>query len=329
MFPHDKPPYDPVNYNLTQQDLEEPDFQKWLDTLTDVPESPSLQPIDINEAGITNQQAYIKVSDINNWWLIKPVLCDIEIGVLLQGHRGIHMSRCEEALFEVQDKTFTSVDEFALELAKLVRGKQKSRWCVVRVKWVYLHSHITRKSNRESHDKIYLLSEVNLDANDVKVKTGLTAHNITACPCTRTYTKFSVIPALREKWFSLNQIKDILDTTLTGTHTQRGVTTVIVDKSWDVESGSIYRVLDRSTHLVYELLKRPDEHDLVVRALKKPQFTEDVVRDVTINMVSDHPNLPDSTTLIVESVLHDSIHIHDVRTKVSTNFEQVRKVLRK
>ncbi len=329
MFPNNTPPYDPINYDLTQQDLEESDFQKWLDILTDVPESPALQPIDINEAGITNQQAYIKMYDILNGGIIKPVLCDIEIGVLLQGHRGIHMSRCEEALFEIQDKTFASIDEFALDLAKVVKEKQKSHWCVVRIKWVYLHSHITSKSNRESHDKIYLLSEVNLNENDVKVTTGVTAHNITACPCTRTYTKFSVIPALRDKWFSLDQIKDILDTTLTGTHTQRGVTTVIVDKTWNVQSGSIYNVLDRSTHLVYELLKRPDEHDLVVRALRKPQFTEDVVREVTINTVLDHSDLPDHTSLSVESILNDSIHIHDVRTKVSTNFWQVRKMVKK
>jgi GTP cyclohydrolase FolE2 len=48
---------------------------------------------------------------------------------------------------------------------------------------------------------------------------------------------------------------------------------------------SLYKILDESVHLIYDLLKRPDEHELVVRALSKPQFTEDVIRDVAYNLI--------------------------------------------
>jgi GTP cyclohydrolase-4 len=79
--------------------------------------------------------------------------------------------------------------------------------------------------------------------------------------------------------------------------------------------------LNDSTHLIFDLLKRPDEHDLVVRALSKPQFTEDVGRDVSFQVceqLSDKISL--DTNVYIESVLHDSIHIHDVRTMISKSY---------
>jgi GTP cyclohydrolase IV len=320
----DKPPHDPVNYELRPGDLEG-DYKRFLDTLTDVPESPSLQPLNIDEAGITNQQAYIQLQDIEGKGLIKPVLCDIQIGATLHGHRGIHMSRCEEALFDVSKEVHPSIDHFAVALARAVRDKQGSRGSVVKVNGLYLHTHMTHATKRESHDKMYLLSDASVDGDREQVSTGVRAYNITACPCTRTYTKYSVVPALREKGFNLEQIQDILNITLTGTHTQRGTISVVIDKTHeDITTGELYKILDQSAHLVFELLKRPDEHDLVVRALKRPQFTEDVARETAVNAYRRFGQVaPDDTRIEVESILNDSIHIHDVRTKIVTSIAKL------
>lgn len=323
-----KPPHDPVNYELRPGDLEG-DWAAFLDTLTDVPESPSLQPLAIDEAGITNQQAYVRVMDIEGKGIEQPVLCDIQIGATLQGHRGIHMSRCEEALFEVTKQTFPSIDHFSVALARAVRDRQGSRGCVVKVSGTYMHNHPTHVTQKESHDKMYLLSDAIVDGDKENVNTGVRAYNITACPCTRTYTKYSVVPALKAKGFSLEQIKDILNTTLTGTHTQRGTISIILDKTTEeITTGEIYKILDQSAHLVFELLKRPDEHNLVVRALKRPQFTEDVAREVAVNAYHRFgQSSPEETAISVESILHDSIHIHDVRTKISTSMGKLGKAL--
>lgn len=323
-----KPPHDPVNYELRPGDLEG-DYKRFLDTLTDVPESPSLQPIAIDEAGIANQQAYVQLQDIEGKGVIKPVLCDIQIGATLHGHRGIHMSRCEEALFEVSARPHESIDHFAVALARAVRDKQGSKGCIVKVNGTYMHRHMTHATHRESHDKMYLLSDAAVDGDKERVSTGVKAYNITACPCTRTYTKYSVVPALVEKGFTLEQIRDILNITLTGTHTQRGTISVILDKTHEeITSGELYRILDQSAHLVFELLKRPDEHDLVVRALKRPQFTEDVAREVAMNSYRRFGQIaPEDTSVEVESILNDSIHIHDVRTRISTSMGRLGKAL--
>ena len=316
----DTPPQDPVNYELQRADLEG-DYTAFLHTLTDVPESPSLQPINIDEAGITNQQTYIKLQDIEGKGLVMPVLCDIQIGATLDGHRGIHMSRCEEALLEISQEIHPSIDHFAVALARAVRDKQGSKGSLVKVNGLYLHGHRTHATKRESQDKMYLLSDAKINGDQEQVSTGVRAYNITACPCTRTYTKYSVVPALVEKGFSLEQIRDILNITLTGTHTQRGTISVIIDKTHnDITTGELYKILDQSAHLVFELLKRPDEHDLVVRALKRPQFTEDVAREAAVNVYKRFGQIVSERTAVeVESILNDSIHIHDVRTKISTS----------
>ena len=98
--------------------------------------------------------------------------------------------------------------------------------------------------------------------------------------------------------------------------------------SCDIRQEDIYSILDDKAHLVYELLKRPDEHDLVIRALQKPQFTEDVARDVALGAFEFFEGIvPDNTKVVVESILNDSIHIHDVQTVIKTRIGQIRNVL--
>jgi GTP cyclohydrolase FolE2 len=77
--------------------------------------------------------------------------------------------------------------------------------------------------------------------------------------------------------------------------------------------------------LVYELLKRPDEHDLVIRALTKPQFTEDVVREVVFNTYQQFKHILSPTAaLYAESLLLDSIHIHDVQTVINKTMGEIK-----
>lgn len=317
---------DPVNYSLTgNEPKEQENFNEFLDHLTDVPESLPLNSVLINEAGITNQRIYTTISSLVDNDKKVPVFCDVELSVGLSGHRGIHMSRCEEALNEASELSYFELDEFALKIAELLIEKQKSESSYVKVTGHYINPSRTRVTNRTSHDIMYIHSNVSIEDQTPIIQTGLTVFNITACPCTRTYTKFSVVPKLRELGLDTDMINNVLDTVLTGTHTQRGTTTVLTEKaSNQVTTAAILETLSENVHLVNELLKRPDEHDLVVRALRKPQFTEDVVRDVALGIYEKfHRNVPLETPLSIESILNDSIHIHDVRTKIDTTYQEI------
>ena len=316
---------DPVNYQLTEKDLEEPNYQVFLDELTDVPSSMALKPYSIDRAGIAEQSAYIKIKAIDNPKRSVTMLATIQMQVGLQGHRGIHMSRCEEALFSLLEAEHDSLDAFTEELAERILGLQDCDQAYVTAEGTYVHMRLTKKTNKLSHDKMFLRARSNATKHGTNSNIGISAFNMTGCPCTETFTKFAIVPKLQDAGYNLRQISEILNITNSGTHTQRGLATINVDKAGpNISYQKLYQILDSSCHLVYELLKRPDEHELVVRVLKNPQFTEDVVRDIvdgTIKTIGSE--LKNSSAIFASSQLYDSIHIHDVYTEIEKTYGQL------
>lgn len=314
---------DPVNHQLTLSEMELSKFDSFLDNLTDVPSSVPLQPVTVDKVGITSQYAYITIKSPFSDDFVS-LYCKISMQVELRGHRGIHMSRCEEALFVLSAKKHKSLDEFAIQLAKLIKAKQKTDKSYVNIEAQYILPRITNKSKKISQDRMTLTVDIVSAGSKISCHLGVRAFNMTGCPCTETFTKFSVVPQLEARGFNFDQINNILKITNSGTHTQRGLVTLVVEKdSLKVTHKSIYEVLKQSCHLVFELLKRPDEHEFVVRVLKKPQFTEDVVREIAVNAISTL-KLKDDSRIKAESLLQDSIHIHDVYAKIDQTVKELK-----
>lgn len=319
--------YDPVNHKLTDKEFNSNHYEEFMNVLTDVPESMPLEPITVDKAGVVNQQVYLTLNNILGR-ATSTVLCNVEMFVELKGHRGIHMSRCIEALFELATKKHSSLDSFTGSLAKELARRQSSEKVYVFATAKYLASRKTKVTNKNSYDSMNLIARTSIEKSTTKTIIGLEAFNMTGCPCTETYTKFTVAPKLKGLGFSRSQIQSIIDLTISGTHTQRGMVKLYVEKESDsLDYKKLYDVMNESCHLIYELLKRPDEHDLVIRALKRPQFTEDVVRDVASEFIKQNCDLSDTTTFHVVSTLFDSIHIHDVHTEIETTLGNIRREL--
>ncbi len=314
-----------MNHKLSLEEIKSETFPFFMEGLTDVPESEPLHDVSIDEAGITAQQQIFFTTDFAGNGNAEPLFSEIEMSVSLQANRGIHMSRCEEVLFEFKDRKDLTLIDMATAMAKRLREVQGAERSYVTLNAQKSLKKYTKISKKETHDKIFLYAKASITSTNEQRDIGLTAFNMTACPCTKTYTKFSVVPKLIDFGLDLDLAQKIVDLTLSGTHTQRGTISVKiedVDKSFQAES--LYNVLDESTHLVNELLKRPDEHDLVTRALRKPQFTEDVVREIACNLKADFSKTIGSASLVtIESILHDSIHIHNVRTSISRRFNDL------
>lgn len=320
----------PENYILSFEDFEQiGNFDFLLDHLTDIPASEPINRIQINEVGLYNQNMTIYVEDFETRDNYIPAYCTINVGVDITENRGIHMSRCVQSIFKLAKKKYKTLDIFTAELANMVKDKQESKTGIAEVKGIYLHKRYTRKTGLESHDKVRLISKATAMDNQISIKTGMQVYNMTACPCTKAFTKYSIVPGLKSMELTLEQIKQILDITATGTHTQIGTTTILLDKeNVDITHKDLYDIFDESTHLIYELLKRPDEHDFVQHAIKKPQFAEDVTREVAFNTFQQFKEkLSSNAEINVESILHDSIHIHDVRSIIKKTFGDIQKEL--
>lgn len=313
---------DPVNHKLSPDEVRPENFFSFMNELTDVPESEPMHDISIDEAGITAQQHILYTTDFTLNDIAEPLFSDIELSVSLENSRGIHMSRCEEVLFECKNRKDLTLIELAVVIAnklRQVQGSEKAYVTLTAQKSLKQHTRIT---NKETYDKIFLYAKASVTSTTERRDVGLTVFNITACPCTKTHTKFTVVPKLLDLGLDLTLAQEVVDLTMSGTHTQRGTTSIYINEvSEQFRTESLHKVLGESTHLVNELLKRPDEHDLVTRALAKPQFTEDVVRETAANLkIMLAETIKNNSLVTIESVLHDSIHIHDVKTIIRRPF---------
>ena len=98
------------------------------------------------------------------------------------------------------------------------------------------------------------------------------------------------------------------------THNQRNVCslTVYMPEDVSVEADDLIDLVEASfSSPTYELLKRPDEGQVIINAHTNTKFVEDVVRAVLDNFVKKFPDLPDDVYIDVISDSEESIHKHD------------------
>jgi GTP cyclohydrolase I/GTP cyclohydrolase-4 len=63
---------------------------------------------------------------------------------------------------------------------------------------------------------------------------------------------------------------------------------------------------------IYELMKRPDEMSVVVKAHETPRFVEDCVREMIRQVVEGYPDLPDDAFVMARQENLETIHRHNV-----------------
>ncbi len=275
----------------------------------DVPElSPDFR-IDIDEVGISQKTVWINLPE-------GRMPFDAEITTDLPGDfKGIHMSRIENQISLLNERSFFDIREYGLCLSKKVLVGQRGRRAKVTLKGLFPVISITPVSERGSIDnmEIYLKAESKrLDGDGISQSSwlGLGVFHITACPCTQVYNESLV-----------NQRSSFP----MPTHSQRCKTWVYVeDRRNRLSYDDILGPLLKSLHVVSDLLKRPDEAELVYRSHSAPQFAEDVVRAVAkalgkglLNKVSK------DSKIIIETLSLESIHIHNVKCRLNTRLTDI------
>ncbi|GLI01885.1 GTP cyclohydrolase, FolE2/MptA family [Phytohabitans aurantiacus] len=280
----------------------------------DVPNQQPAVPIALPVVSVRNQQVLLHVTDELLAGSL-PLLCDVDVRVSLsEEQRGIHMSRIQSAL---QDGAAASLSDHAAAIAGRVRESQRQERVEVRLAArAPLVTH-TRVSGLPSPDTVEI-SAVAVAGRAPRTTQAVAATNMTACPCMQGY---SLTDLIRETGLSPQDGVALLTRVPIATHSQRGRVQLSVSAADPVLLPGYHRlheVLAARTTLTQELLKRPDEYDLVRRAHFRPQFVEDVVRSVAsgVRMLDiDGDRLGD---LVVEIVAesYESIHGHDILARV-------------
>ena len=231
--------------------------------------------------------------------------CSVDIYVDLPGsQKGSHMSRNVEVLNEVvlesMESPVTGIEDMAADMCKrLLVHHEYAQTADVQVVAEYFRDSKTPlgKPTFESYD---LLGGSHIERGGLlRKKIGVEVIGMTACPCgQQTVTEMlgysGELPVM--------------------THNQGNVCTVVLEVPEDVsvEADDLIDIVEDSfSSPTFELLKRPDEGQVIINAHKNTKFVEDVVRSVLVRIVEKFSDLPDDVYVDVTSESEESIHKHN------------------
>lgn len=258
------------------------------------------------------------------------LLTRIDIVVDLPANRkGADFSRKIEAINDIilGNRVVPSIEDLSYLIAKNVLNRLPySNKCRVQI-WAEYLKETNRKNGLGQVIIPYKIegeTVLTRDGNYRKM-VGVNVTGLNACPCAMETTR-----ALISRDFPGND--EILSRIPSITHNQRNHVRVMIQvppqKNVEVDDliSICENVLGGSLH---SLLKRLDEGELVYRAHLNPKFVEDIVREITAQLLTRFKDMPDSTSIIVSSESEESIHPHNAYAEIDSTFGDLRSELGK
>lgn len=231
--------------------------------------------------------------------------CSIDIYVDLPAdQKGSHMSRNVEVLNEVVEESIrnpiTAIEDMAADICRrLLVHHEYAQNAEVHISAEYYRPSRTPQG-RETFEIYTLLAGGTIVRGGPLTKTvGIRAVGMTACPCAQQ---------------TVTEMLEFEGDMPVMSHNQRNVCTLTVTMPEDVSieaNDLIDLVEDSFSSPTFELLKRPDEGQVVINAHRNTKFVEDVVRGVVLRFVNRYTDLPDDVSIDVISDSEESIHKHD------------------
>jgi GTP cyclohydrolase FolE2 len=244
----------------------------------------------------------------SNGNILTNVLCSLELGLFLPSDRkGIHVSRIEGRIFDLSSESYRSIKEFTENLAKEIVKDQPAEGSKVILSGVFLRNTRTPESNIETHQRIAVKYSTTLIDGIARNELEIRLPVFIACPsCMKTLQSFDKSVGY-------------------ATHSQKAFVTIKMDDMDDeLEPDNIVSAMEKVSTVISHLLKRSDEGHIVLKTLKKPQYVEDLSRELLMALykmyngkIHDDANI----TVMVDS--QESIHPHDIGAKISMKISDI------
>lgn len=285
------------------------DHAETLKSCVDIPKEKPNFPFPVTRVGINNKTTWVRLAHGLTPFSLE-ILVDLPASV-----KGIHMSRIEECVTDLLDTEFEDIGAYSLALAKAILACQDSTKAEVSLTGKIPTLFETSSSGKISLDNLDVFAK-SLVENEPdgkaleKTEIGAAAHHITACPCTQAYNQVL---------FNTNSNIPL------PTHSQRSQTWLSLEREGDFPKfNDLLFCLDQALHLTSDLLKRPDEADIVMKAHEFPQFAEDTVREMARQAGLRFGGLlPENTGIRIRSESLESIHTHNVLAEIRTDLGEI------
>jgi len=242
--------------------------------------------------------------------------------------RGSHMSRNVEAVAELVERSLSkpapSLEALCAQLARgLLDRHEYATVAEVEMKADYFLER-RNHSGKPSMEGYALLARAVAHRGGkalVRKSIGVEVVGMTVCPCAQETVRQYL--AKRDRRIRSGECPPPMLT-----HNQRNITSLFIEvpEKFAVEANDLITIVEKSqSSPTYELLKRPDEGQVVLNAHMNPKFVEDVVRDVLKKVVDAYPKLPDEVAVTVRSESQESIHKHNAVAERVTTLGELRR----
>lgn len=240
--------------------------------------------------------------------------------------KGSHLSRNIEVINEIVDDSIREPVDGLETMCAVIAKKLLEKHTYASCSQVMMSSDyfLERKihPDKKSIENYKLIAQAIAERKNhipTKKLIGVEVVGMTACPCAlETVKKILGTDKFRRR---------MLEEMPVMTHNQRNISSLIMEVSeeYPIEANDLIDIVENSfSSPTYEMLKRRDEGEIVLRAHNNPKFVEDVVRDILRQVLKLYKYLPDDVTVIARSESEESIHKHNAFAEKITTLGELR-----
>jgi GTP cyclohydrolase IV len=223
----------------------------------------------------------------------------------------------DEAIDEVILGEAFRAETLAQHIAERVRDRQGGLRAEVSIAARYPELKHAPASGAATQEIFVMFGSAVASEDGTRRIVGVEAQGMTACPCAQEMVAARSRERLEAEGFDEDEVERVMRSVPVATHNQRGIGRLHVGcpEGCDVtiEAASLLRIVERSmSSEIYELMKRPDEVEVVERAHMHPRFVEDCVREMVRMTAEEFGGLGDGAFVQARQENLETIHRHNV-----------------
>jgi GTP cyclohydrolase-4 len=275
--------------------------------------------VSLSRVGVTGVEKVVRIDANGNEQLFYAELeCFVDLG---PEQKGAHMSRFEEVINEAIDEVILGeafkAETLAQHIAERVRDRQDAMRAEVTIAARFPEHKPAPASGTPTQEIYTLFGSAVASSRGTRRLVGVEAQGMTACPCAQELVMERSRDRLEEQGFSEEEIAQVFDAVPVATHNQRGIGTLYVGCPEGcanaVEAETLLTIVESAmSSEVYELMKRPDEVEVVEKAHRQPRFVEDCVREMVRMAVERFDSLGEDAFVLARQENLETIHKHNV-----------------
>jgi GTP cyclohydrolase I/GTP cyclohydrolase-4 len=275
--------------------------------------------VSLSRVGVTGVEKVVRIRANGTEQLFYAELeCYVDLG---REQKGAHMSRFEEIVNEAIDEVVLGeafkAETLAAHIAERVRDRQGGARAEVTIAARYPERKQAPASGAVTQEIYTLFGSAVASARGTRRLIGVQAQGMTACPCAQEMVMDRSRERLSADGFTDDEIARVFESVPVATHNQRGLGTLHVGcpEGCDaaVEAHDLLAIVESSmSSEIYELMKRPDEVEVVEKAHRRPRFVEDCVREMIRMGTERYAELGEQAFISARQENLETIHRHNV-----------------